>query len=296
METNNTTVSDLPVTPVAPVDVPVSPAIDPTTDIIQRASKFVEENAPKSPITEPVDYNSQDLDKLLEGVTDPAIKEQLVKKSKSLEKGFNTKFQEIANLRKQLENISSQSQQWTPEKVKALLQDPTFVQSAQAVVPSTPPDGMTAEEYSQLTDSEKRELAKLPQIEQELSLLRNERFIAQKNEQDSRLKDKYQNYNPQAIDSLTTDLIQGKIQATREDLHKVMDYEAAVVRAYKMGLSDKNNQNKDRMNASVTPSHIGIVPNSDTPEQKPNQSSRDYLIELGKRRLAQSKQMAGAKQ
>lgn len=276
--------------------VPVTPVVNPTQDIINRASKFVEDNAPKAPVADNVDYNSQDLDKLLEGVTDPAIKEQLIKKSKSLEKGFNNKFQQIADLRKQLENTVSQSQQWTPEKVKSLLQDPMFVQSAQSIAGSTPPDGMTEEEYSQLTDGEKAKLAKLPQIEQELSLLRNERFIAQKNEQDTRLKEKYQNYNPQAIDSLTSDLIQGKIQATREDLWKVRDYDDAVVRAYKMGLSDKNNKNQERMNASVTPSNIGVVPNSDTPKQNSNQSSKQYFVELGKRRLAESKQMAGAKQ
>lgn len=272
-----------------------APVADPTTDIIQRASKFVEENAPKSSVTEPVDYNSQDLDKLLEGVTDPAIKDQLIKKSKSLEKGFNQKFQEIANLRKQLEATVSQSQQWTPERVKSLLQDQQFVQAAQAIAGSTPPEGMSAEEYSQLTDREKQELAKLPQIEQELSLLRTERFLAQKQEQDMRLKEKYNNYDPKAIDDLTTDLIQGKIQATREDLWKVRDYDAAVVRAYKMGLNDKNNQNQERVNASVVPSGASIVPNSDIPKQGANQNSKQYFVELGKRRLAESKQMAGAK-
>lgn len=272
-----------------------APVADPTTDIIQRASKFVEENAPKSSVTEPVDYNSQDLDKLLEGVTDPAIKDQLIKKSKSLEKGFNQKFQEIANLRKQLEATVSQSQQWTPERVKSLLQDQQFVQAAQAIAGSTPPEGMSAEEYSQLTDREKQELAKLPQIEQELSLLRTERFLAQKQEQDMRLKEKYHNYDPKAIDDLTTDLIQGKIQATREDLWKVRDYDAAVVRAYKMGLNDKNNQNQERVNASVVPSGASIVPNSDIPKQGANQNSKQYFVELGKRRLAEAKQMAGAK-
>lgn len=259
-----------------------------TDDIIARASKFVEDNAPKNPVVDKVDFNSQELDKLLEGVTDPVIKEQLIKKSKSLESGFNRKFQDLAEIRKQLEK----SQQWTPERVQSLLQDPQFVQAAQSIVPSTPPDGMTTEEYSQLTDGEKQKLATM---EQELGFLKGQQLQSLKKEEDARLMSKYANYNPEAIDNLMQGMMNGTIRATREHLWKVQDYDSAVLRAYKMGLSDKNNQNQERINASVVPSGASIVPNSDVPKQSANQSSKQYFVELGKRRLAEAKQMAGAK-
>ena len=260
-----------------------------TDDIIARASKFVEDNAPKNPVVDKVDFNSQELDKLLEGVTDPVIKEQLIKKSKSLESGFNRKFQDLAEIRKQLEK----SQQWTPERVQSLLQDPQFVQAAQSIVPSTPPDGMTTEEYSQLTDTEKQKLASM---EQELGFLKSQQLQTLKKEEDARLIAKYSdNYKPEAIDSLLNDMMQGRRIATREDIFKVIDYENMAKRVYAMAMSDKNNKNQERINASVVPSGASIVPNSDVPKQSANQSSKQYFVELGKRRLAEAKQMAGAK-
>lgn len=269
-------------------------AVKKEEDIITRASKFIETTKVNAP-TEPVDFDSKELERVIEGIQDPVAKEMLIKKSKSLESGFGKKFQELAELRKKLENISAQSQQWTPERVQSLLQDPMFVQAAQAVASSQASQhGMTEEEYSQLTDGEKAQLAKLPQLEQELSVLKNERFVAQKNEQDARLKEKYHNYDPKVIDTLTSDLIAGKITATREDLWKVRDYDDAVQRAYKMGLADRENQNKERLEA-VSHSGSNVVPNSNIPKREAGQSNKAHFLELARRRLEESKQMAGAK-
>lgn len=279
-------------TVVAPVVTPSQEPVKVEEDIITRASKFIEANKPKETVSDRVDFNSQELDKILEGVTDPVIKEQLIKKSKSLESGFNRKFQELADLRKKLESNLTQSQQWTPEKVKSLLQDPTFIQSAQAVVPSTPPEGMTEEEYSMLSDSDKQKLANL---EQELGFLKGERMQTLKKEEDSRLMSRYSNYKPEAVDKLLEDMMNGRVQATREALWKVLDYEDMAKRVYAMAMADKQSQNQERVNASVVPSGASVVPNSDLPKQGTNQSSKQYFVELGKRRLAEAKQMAGAK-
>ena len=132
-------------------------------------------------------------------------------------------------------------------------------------------------------------------MEQELGFLKGQQLQSLKKEEDARLMSKYANYNPEAIDNLMQGMMNGTIRATREHLWKVQDYDSAVLRAYKMGLSDKNNQNQERINASVVPSGASIVPNSDVPKQSANQSSKQYFVELGKRRLAEAKQMAGAK-
>lgn len=267
-----------------------TPAPGSKEDILSRVSKFVEQTP--APVVEPVDYNSQDLDKLLEGVTDPAIKEQLIKKSKSLESGFGKKFQELSELRKKLESNLNQSQQWTPERVKSLLQDPTFVQAAQSITGSSEANqyGMTEEEYSTLTPTEKAELS---QMKKELQDLKIDKIKALQSEEDTKLKSKYQGYNPEVIDNLTSDLINGKIRATREDLWKVYDYDNAIVRAYKAGQSDKSVQNQERLNASTTSSTTTVTPTNDI-KRETGESAKSHFMKLAKARLEESKKMAGA--
>lgn len=268
----------------------VAPIPGSKEEILSRVSKFVEQTP--APAIEPVDYNSQEFDKLLEGVTDPAIKEQLIKKSKSLEAGFGKKFQELSELRKKLDNVSQQSQQWTPERVQSLLQDPAFVQAAQAVAGNTEANqfGMTEDEFSQLTPTEK---AKLAQMEQKLSTLEVDKFRALQSAEDVSLKSKYQNYDSKTVDSLTTDLLSGKIRATREHLWKVQDYDDAVVRAYKAGLSDRQIQNQERLSAStVSTNSATVTPNSDVKREQ-GQSAKAHFLAIAQKRLAESKQMAG---
>lgn len=279
-------------TVVAPVVIPSQEPVKVEEDIITRASKFIEANQPKETQHDGVDFNSQEFNKILDGITDPVIKEQFIKKSKSLETGFNKKFMELASIRKEYESRLNQEQQWTPEKVQSLLQRSDFIEAAKAIVPSTPPEGMTAEEYSMLSETEKQDLAS---VKQELGFLKNERMQTLKKEEDSRLMSRYSNYNPEAVDQLLNDMMNGKVQATREALWKVLDYEPMAKRVYAMAMADKQSQNQERVNASVVPSGASVVPNSDLPKQGTNQSSKQYFVELGKRRLAEAKQMAGAK-
>lgn len=279
-------------TVVAPVAIPAQEQVKVEEDIITRASKFIEANQPKETQHDGVDFNSQEFNKILDGITDPVIKEQFIKKSKSLETGFNKKFMELASIRKEYESRLNQEQQWTPEKVQSLLQRSDFIEAAKAIVPSTPPEGMTAEEYSMLSETEKQDLAS---VKQELGFLKNERMQTLKKEEDSRLMSRYSNYKPEAVDKLLEDMMNGRVQATREALWKVLDYEDMAKRVYAMAMADKQSQNQERVNASVVPSGASVVPNSDLPKQGTNQSSKQYFVELGKRRLAEAKQMAGAK-
>jgi hypothetical protein len=78
-------------------------------------------------------------------------------------------------------------------------------------------------------------------------MLEQSNWQALKSQQDAQLKNKYTNYAPDMIDTLTTDLIQGKRQATREDLWKAVDYDDAVRRAYELGKQDKNFDNKEKI-------------------------------------------------
>jgi hypothetical protein len=191
-------------------------------------------------------FNINDLDKQIETIQDPALKEQMAGLKKSLLRGENQKYQEIATLRKQYETKLAETSNWTPERVKQEMNKPDFVQAAQEVLQTGNPkgSGLTDEQYSALSDAEK---AKLNQMEQKVALLEQSNWEAVKAQQDAQLKNKYANYDPTIIDDLTKNLMTGKVKADRESLFKVIDYEPAVKRAYELGLQDKQTQNQEKV-------------------------------------------------
>ena len=192
-------------------------------------------------------FNSNDLDLAIEQVLDPVLKEQMIGLKKSLLRGENQKYQEIAQLRKQYESKLAESSSWTPERLQQEINKPDFVQAAQSVLQTRNPgdSGLTDSQWSTLSDVEKTELNQLKQ--KVLSLEKNS-WESVKANQDAMLKNRFANYDPQVVDNVANDLVQGKIQATREALWKVVDYENAVKRAYELGLMDKNTQNQEKVN------------------------------------------------
>ena len=186
-------------------------------------------------------FNINDLDAEIEKITEPALKDQMAKFKKSLLSGENQKYQEIATLRKQYETRLAEISNWTPERLKGELNKPDFVQAAQTVLQS---GNQTTEDYSALSEAEKTELT---QLKQKINLLEQNSWQSVKAQQDVTLKTKYANYEPKVVDDITTNLMQGKIQATREDLWKVIDYELAVKRAYELGKQDKNIENTEKI-------------------------------------------------
>jgi len=155
----------------------------------------------------------------------------------------------LANIRKSLEKEKETISSWSPERVQSLLNDKNFVDAAQKLqqFQNPPQSGLSDEEWSALSEGEK---AKFKQIEQKVSQLEQLNYLSTLKQQDEQLKGRYANYEPTKIDEITQSLITGKVQATREDLWKVIDYENAVERAYKLGLQDRNNYNQEKINAS----------------------------------------------
>jgi hypothetical protein len=211
-------------------------------DLVTRVSQVKTEVKAKEEIDSK--FNINDLDAQIESVQDPAIKEQLVGLKKSLLRGENQKYQEIANLRKQYETKLADVTTWTPDRLKQELSKPDFVQAAQSVLNQNPSNsGLTDDQYSALSDTDKKELA---QLKQKISTLEQTNWEAMKIQQDMQLRNKYANYDTTIIDTTATDLVQGKRQATREDLWKVIDYENAVKRAYELGKQDRQLENQEK--------------------------------------------------
>lgn len=259
---------------------PVAPAaqVQPD-DLVSRVSKFVESNAPEKQVTDEdkFDYGA------LNAVKSPEEAKAWADKAyKSFQRGFNDKYQTISDLSKQLQGRLSDDGRWTKEKVQSLIQNPEFVQVAQSLTANT--SGLSEEEFSTLTETEKQAVvdlkAKVDRLEQQ-----NSQTVRMS--QDTSLKTRYANYESSKVDQITQDLMQGKLQATREHLWKVLDYDSAVQRAYEMGKQDKQLDTKEKLSAT---SYDGVqMAQGDKLEPEKGETSLNFFKRIAQKRIAESR-------
>lgn len=222
-------------------------------DLITRVSQFKKDETTTEATTKTTtekEVKEPEFDfKDIEAIQDPAAKEQALKAYKSFQKGFNQKFQDLADLRKTYEQKVTETSNWTPERIQGLLNDSNFVNAAKSVMASQAPQayGGTQEDWSALSETDK---AKFQQLENKIISMEQQNYQVRKLQEDEALKNRYSNYNAQAMDILTADLLQQKVIATREHLWKVYDYEGAVERAYNLGLQDGTKGVKEKVSSS----------------------------------------------
>jgi hypothetical protein len=263
------------------------------TDLMTRVSQFVKEKGPESESTDSntdVKFDYSELD----SVDSPEKAREWAEKAyKSMQRGYNEKFQDIAGLRKELQATNEANKGWTPERVQSLLNDREFVNAAEQVYSNQNPQasGLTDDQYSSLTDSDKQSLhlaiANSQKAQQEVNLMKQTRDFER---QDLQLSQKYSNYDPAKVDGLYDDMVSGKVNANREALWQVLDYEPAVNRAYELGLKD-GQKNGSEMSNSVSVEGRNII--SSAPLQKEEgESGRNYFKRLAERNL---KNLQGAK-
>lgn len=203
-------------------------------------------------------------------IKDPVAKALVEKRLKELESGYNKKYEDLANKRKEAEALKAQQDVWNQEKLDRALKDPTFVSLVQArqqqVASQQAPatwEG-SSEEWSALTSEEKQQFA---QLNNRLNV--QEQMMSQmlKSEEDLKLKQTYPDYDPGVVDRIQQDLMAGRMQATREHLWKVANFETAVERAYRLGLQDRKLEINDKFNASTSPSNRSVTPAGEIPEE-----------------------------
>lgn len=265
---------------------PVTPTPQ-TEDLVSRVSKVkIDTTLPEITIDEPK-FDVNDIEK----IADPQAKEQALKAYKSFQRGFNAKFQELAELRKQMES-KNQPTQWTPDKLRQEINKPDFIQASQAVLQEQNPmqSGMTDTEWSSLTANEKKqwqvmqqELASLKQQNAQQEILQNYKA------QDDTLKQRYADYDPQAVDIITNELLSGKRQATREDLWKAIKHDENVKRAYELGKQDGSSDKLDKQNASAYDGLSTGKPATDVPVAEKNESTSSFFGRLVARNLEKQK-------
>lgn len=300
-------VVDAPVASQTPVNAPTSaqnapsqgnaPAVAPEApkeDLLARVKAF------QAPAAQPKAQEAQgesffDI-KEIEKITDPRAREVAEKAYKSMQSDYTRKTQTLAEqrkaaeeLKKQYEEIKTVSSNWTPERIQQLLNDPNFVEAASKVAgtPSkTNQYGVSEEKWSALTEEERAEIAQTKQI-----ALQSQQYLQslQKAQQDQELKSKYENYNPQAMDTITTEVIQGKRQITREDVWKAVDYDRLIAeqkaiaeKAYQLGRLDAQGKNQEKVQSmAYGTSSQAATPTRDVPEKLPTESAISYIKRLG---------------
>ena len=204
--------------------------------------------------------------------------------------GANKKFMAAADKEKEL------SQPWTTERVAKLLNDQTFVTSAQevaqrqALAQNPSGSGMQDQEWSALSDGERRQFYAVQQ-NQILMQGQMNQLLAQ--QEDINLMSRYKNYEASKIDKLQQDLIQGNVRATREHLHKVLDYDDAVDRAFKLGRQDNQAEIKEKVIAASPGIGVNIVQADSVPEKPKGMSNVQHFINLAQNRIKQMNQQSG---
>ena len=232
-------------------------------DLVQRVSQ-VKTEAPKE---EEFDY------KKIDEIQDPKAKELFWTYYKEAQRSFTKKFQSLATKKENLEHQPV----WTKEKVKDLLKDQSFLSAARDIIPQ--------DESSMLTEPEK---ASIKAAKDRADFAVSQASEAKRLREDEVLNNKYANYNAQGVDVITADLISGKLKATREDLHKVLDYDDAIKRAYSLGKEDKKVDTKEKIDST---SVDGVTTNiSEAPLKRiKGESDRVYFQRLGEHNLAKFK-------
>ena len=184
--------------PVQPAVVPpvVQAPVQKQEDLITRASQVKLDKQPEKAPAEsdnPFGLNRETWDEVQKNPT-------LKKYYDSMQDGFRKKTTEVSNEKYHLQKEMEKLNNWTPERIQQLLNDPKFVSAAQSII------GTQTNESEYVSEESK----KIKQLETEINNIKGQGFQTLKLQQDEQLKTKYANYNPEAIDILTNDMLTGK--------------------------------------------------------------------------------------
>jgi hypothetical protein len=263
------------------VEVPVvaTPEAKPEQDLITKVASFKPQVVQQS--TDGVILDQ----KLIDSITDPKIKEAALNLHKSVQADYTRKTQAVAQTRKEVENQLVEMQTWTPEKVqKYLLNNPSFVQSAQAVAGGfNQPQGQ--EESSLLTEAEQK---KLSLLETELQNLKQERFKAEVTQFDTQLQARYPDYNPSEIEEAMARLSKMSPTEIREYVYKAVRHDDHIKNAYGMREEELKQLNQVRAGA-ISTTGTSAVNNDGVPVKAKGESDVSFIGRLGQFRLQQLK-------
>lgn len=272
---------------ILPVDT-VQTDPTPVKDLATRVSEFkkVQTQKPAQSNVE-VGFDFKEI----ESIKDPVAKEIAMRAYKSMESGVQKKFQDLAAQRRDYEQKLSEMQNWSPERIeRELLNNPQFLQAAQQIARTQNPanSGLTDEQFSALTPSEKSELAQVPTLKNKINQLEQVNYQAVVSQYDSRLQTKYTDYNPSEIDAYIEKLSKMSPVEIREHAYKSLKHDENVGAAFEVGRQEAMGLNQQKIKA-ITPMGNSVIDSNDVPVREKNDTDQMYFMKLANHRLAQFK-------
>lgn len=268
---------------VTPVQAPAVES--PKEDLITRASK-VTLDTPKKPESQAEEPGIKLDQAAIDKIADPVLKASVQEAYKSMQADYTRKTQALAQDKATLKAQLESTGQYTPDKIQQLLNNPSFVQAAQeyqrkfgtpAPQASNANAELTEEEFSYLSPEQQKLYVKTQQMERTLGVVNSRLAASEVEKQDLSLKSKYANYESAKVDEIYHGMMNGTVQATREHLWKVLDYEPAVQRAYELGRQDRKLEMGEKVAASSQTNGVSVTPASDVPVRLPNESGIEYF-------------------
>lgn len=255
----------------------------PVKDLVTRVSDFKKTQSVKAPAatTDGIILDQ----KMIDAITDPALKEAALNLHKSVQSDYTRKTQAVAESRKTVESQLSAMQNWTPERIQQYcLNNPSFVTAAQQIAGNqsvtTPTD-----EYSAMTPQEK---ARLDALMSKVTTLEQSNFQATVAQRDSQLQARYSDYNPTQIDATIRDLAQMNPLDIREHVYKSLKHDEDVAAAYELGKSEKDALNQTKINA-ITSTGSAVLSSEGKPTRENGDTDQSYFMKLTLHNLAQFK-------
>jgi hypothetical protein len=281
-----TTITETPITQAPiPSIVPevAAPVAPPVVNLIDKVSQFKKTQAStKAPSTNT--ENSFFDYKEIEKITDPVAKKFAEDAYKSMQSGFTKKTQEIAEYKRSYEQKMAEIDNWSPERIQRELNNPKFVQAAQAVAGNQNDPSIT-DEYSAMTPQEK---ARIDALMSKVTTLEQSNFQATVAQRDSQLQTRYPDYNPVQIDATIRDLAQMNPLDIREHVYKSLKHDEDVAAAYELGRSEAKELNQTKVNA-ITPNGNYASTSDGLPAREKGDNDQAYFQKLANFRLSQFK-------
>ncbi len=256
----------------------------PVKDLITKVSEF------KKSQTKPVVQNNENsfFDyKEIDKITDPIAKKFAEDAYKSMQSGFTKKTQEIAEQKRNFDQKMQEMQNWSTERIQRELNNPQFVQAAQAYAQVNNPQnsGLTDEQFSALTPQEKAEISGL---KSQINALQQTNYQATVAQRDNQLQSRYPDYNPTQIDATIRDLAQMNPLDIREHVYKSLKHDEDVAAAYELGKSERDALNQTKINA-ITPNGNYTATSDGVPTREKGDTDQAYFQRIANFRLAQFK-------
>jgi hypothetical protein len=292
-----------PATPVAAVQSVVQTVVQqkaganaaPVTpdDLLSKVTQLEIEKSPAGKTDAEIDavmFSDTELRAKLDAIQDPVLREQFINMRKSMMRGVNDKFQEMAVLRKDLEALKQSSSgisgkpKFSANSVEELLQNTEFVSEAQRLTGKT--DTLSSDDT--LSAEAKAEISKL---KSELDSVKNtmtqqnvSKAQAEWNNHHDVLSAKYKNYDRTEIDKVASDLAANRINVTPEYLYRVIHHDDNVRRAYELGRRESLSSSEEKKNATSIDG-VNVVRN-DSIQQNTGEDNRSFLQRIIATRLS----------